>query len=177
VAITRFACPLLRAPRLGALLVMRPIRQEVPNQHHAKRGGSELENLARRQCRQCRHSLQVAGAAGLATLTSSVQCKCSANPVWEGLGSGSRCSAEDLPEVRVQRINPDFFKRGNLLVVFFQFASPLSFSEPHGRRHRKSGALPRSFPTAPVHSRSATSSRPGVVWGCPIGSARPALST
>ena len=47
------------------------------------------------------------------------------------VGRASRRSAEDLPEVRVQGIDPDFFKWGNLLVVFFEFASALSFSKPH----------------------------------------------
>ena len=32
--------------------------------------------------------------------------------------------------MRVQRIDPDFLKRRDLLVVFFEFASTLSSSEP-----------------------------------------------
>ena len=43
---------------------------------------------------------------------------------------GSRGGAEDLPKMRVQRIDPDFLKRRDLLVVFFEFASTLSSSEP-----------------------------------------------
>jgi hypothetical protein len=59
------------------------------------------------------------------------------------VGRGSRRSAEDLPEVRVQGINPDFFKWGNLLVVFFKFASTSSFSEPDpiGRLVRDAGKV------------------------------------
>ena len=59
------------------------------------------------------------------------------------MGRGSRRSAEDFAEVRVQRIDPDFLKRGDLLVVFFEFASALSFSEPDpiGRSIREAGKV------------------------------------
>ena len=45
--------------------------------------------------------------------------------------------------MRVQRIDPDFLKRGDLLVVFLEFASALSLSEPDpiGRSVRDAGKM------------------------------------
>src|SRR5258708_746410 len=45
------------------------------------------------------------------------------------MGRGSRCGTEELPKARMQWIDPDFLRRGDLLVVFFEFASASSFSE------------------------------------------------
>ena len=44
-------------------------------------------------------------------------------------------SAEDIPEVRVQGIEPDLFKRAGLAVLFLQFAAALSLAHanPVGR--------------------------------------------
>ena len=45
--------------------------------------------------------------------------------------------------MRLQRIDPDFFKWGNLLIVFFKLASASSFSEPDpaGRSVRDAGKV------------------------------------
>ena len=50
-------------------------------------------------------------------------------------------SAEDIPEVRVQRIEPDLFERTGLAVLLLQFAAALSLANanPVGRLVR--GAL------------------------------------
>ena len=44
-------------------------------------------------------------------------------------------SAEDIPEVRVQGIEPDLFERTSLAVVLLQFAAALSLTDanPVGR--------------------------------------------
>ena len=49
------------------------------------------------------------------------------NRFWTG---DLRRGTEDLPKVRVQGIDPDFFARADLAVVFFQFAATLGLSEP-----------------------------------------------
>src|ERR1035441_3255505 len=49
------------------------------------------------------------------------------NRFWTG---DLRRGTEDLPKVRVQGIDPDFFARADLAGVFFQFAATLGFSEP-----------------------------------------------
>jgi hypothetical protein len=49
------------------------------------------------------------------------------NRFWTG---DLRRGTEDLPKVRVQGIDPDFFARADWAVVFFQFAATLGLSEP-----------------------------------------------